>query len=255
MQNTHGQPDRLFTARLEDMVSRCERSGFCVCSHFLDERQCAEAELWCRRNTGGLLYALWGGYESARRKMLVIYPDYCSDQYMESFPMKCLTFTFRKEDDLTHRDFLGSFMGLRLKREVIGDIIVDKGVAQAFVTDVAAGDILTSVSKIGRVGVKVSDDRPFELDTEQAFQEIGGTAASLRLDCIVALAANVSRENAAKLIRSEKVDVNHFTVTSVSQELHEGDILSVRGSGRFIFAGSSGTTRSGRLHILLRKFI
>ena len=255
MQNTHGQPDRLFTARLEDMVSRCERSGFCVCSHFLDERQCAEAELWCRRNTGGLLYALWGGYESARRKMLVIYPDYCSDQYMESFPMKCLTFTFRKEDDLTHRDFLGSFMGLRLKREVIGDIIVDKGVAQAFVTDVAAGDILTSVSKIGRVGVKVSDDRPFELDIEQAFQEIGGTAASLRLDCIVALAANVSRENAAKLIRSEKVDVNHFTVTSVSQELHEGDILSVRGSGRFIFAGSSGTTRSGRLHILLRKFI
>ena len=88
MQNTHGQPDRLFTARLEDMVSRCERSGFCVCSHFLDERQCAEAELWCRRNTGGLLYALWGGYESARRKMLVIYPDYGSDQYMESFPMK-----------------------------------------------------------------------------------------------------------------------------------------------------------------------
>ena len=255
MQNTHGQTDRLFIARLEDMVRQCERSGFCVYSRFLDERQCAEAERWCRRNTGELLYALWGGYENARRKMLVIYPDYAADQYMESFPMKCLTFTFRTEDTLTHRDFLGSFMGLMLKREVIGDIVVDKGVAQVLVTDVAAGDILSSVSKIGRVGVKVSDDRPFGLNTEQAFQEIGGTAASLRLDCIVALAANVSRENAARLIRSEKVDVNHFTVTSVSHELNEGDILSVRGSGRFIFAGSSGTTRSGRLHIQLRKFI
>lgn len=248
-------PDRLFTARLEDMVQRCSRTGTCVFSRFLDERQCAEAELWCRRNTGGLLYRFWGGFGEARRKILAIYPDYATDYIIEEFPIVCLTFTFRKEDRLTHRDFLGSFMAEQLKREVIGDIVVGEGAAQAIVSDTAAKLLLTSVSRIGRAGVRVTDSRPFELEVEQKFQDIGGTAASLRLDCIVAVAANVSRENAAKLIRSEKVEVNHFTVTSVSHELREGDVLSVRGSGRFIFSGASGSTRSGRLHILLRKFI
>ncbi len=247
--------DKLFAARLSDMVSRCERDSCPQYSAFLDERQCAAAEQWCRRNTGGLCTALWGGFPEARRRMLTVYPDFCEDYVMESFPMQCLTFTYRKEDRLTHRDFLGTLMGLRLKRETVGDIVTGEGMAQIFVTDVAAKLITGSLSKIGRVGVKVFDDRPFSLEVKQEFQEMNGTVASMRLDCIVGLAAKLSRENAAKLIRSERVDINHFTVTSVSAELHEGDVLSIRGSGRFILAGTEGSTKKGRIHIKLRKYI
>ncbi len=247
--------DKLFSARLSDLLSQSERNGCAVFSPFLDERQCAEAEAWCRRNAGGMCYTLYGGYDGARRKMLAFYPDYCQDFIMDEFPMVCLTFTFRKEDKLTHRDFLGSFMALRLKREVIGDIITDEGNAQAFVTEIAAKDIMSSVSKIGRIGVRITDEQPFVLEHEQEFKEIGGTVASMRLDCIVGLAANISRSNAADLIRSEKVDINHFTVTSVSHELKEGDILSIRGCGRFILSGIDGLTRKGRIHINLRKYV
>lgn len=247
--------DKLFEARLGDMISRCERSSAPVFSFFLDERQCAEAELWCSHNAGDLRYMLWGGYEDAQRKMLAVYPDFCEDYVQEDFPMHCLTFTFRKEDRLTHRDFLGSFMALRLKREVIGDIIIAEGRAQTFVTEIASRLITTVTSKIGRVGVKISDDIPFELEKTQEFQDISGTVASLRLDCVVSLAARVSRENAARLIRSEKVDVNHFTASSVSAELRQGDILSVRGCGRFVLSSIDGTTKKGRIHINLRKYI
>ena len=106
----NAQPDKLFFARLADMVSRCGRDYAPVFSSFLDERQCAEAELWCRANVGALRFMMWGGYDGARRKMLAVYPDYLGDDVREMFPMKCLTFTFRREDELTHRDFLGSFM-------------------------------------------------------------------------------------------------------------------------------------------------
>ena len=34
--------DKLFAARLGDLVSRCERDGVCCFSNFLDDRQCAE---------------------------------------------------------------------------------------------------------------------------------------------------------------------------------------------------------------------
>lgn len=201
------------------------------------------------------MYRLWGGFPDARRRMLAVYPDYYDDSILEEYPFTCLTFTYRKEDRLTHRDFLGTFMGMQLKREVIGDIVAGEGKAQAFFTEVAAKLVMSSVSKIGRVGVKVSSDRPFELEVKQEYKKIIGTVASLRLDCLVSLAAHVSRDNAAGLIRSEKVDVNHFTVSSVSHELNEGDVISVRGSGRYILSAVRGVSGKGRIHVEVLKYI
>ncbi|MBO5163901.1 MAG: RNA-binding protein [Ruminococcus sp.] len=253
----NGAEDKFFAARLNDIVKRSERDGTCCFSNFLDEKQCAQAERWCQHNAGVLGYRLYGGFSDAKRRILAVFPDYFEDCVTESLPIKCLTFTFREEDRLTHRDFLGSFMALRLRRETIGDIVVKDGMAQAAVLETAARDISASVSKIGRVGVKITDSRPFELTLEetQQFKEIGCTVASLRLDCITAAAANVSRDKAAALIRSDKTDVNHFTVTSVSHELKEGDILSVRGCGRFVLSGINGATKKGRIHIILKKYI
>ena len=247
--------DKLFSARLSDMISTSERNSVPVYSNFLDERQCAEAEQWCRYNAGSHHYTLWGGFPEARRKMLVFYPDFYDDVIFEDFPFVCLTFTYRREDKLTHRDFLGTFMGMMLKREVIGDIVTAEGKTQVFVTEVAAKLIMCTLSKVGRVGVKVSDDVPFDLEVRQDYQKISGTVASLRLDCIVSLAVHVSRENAAKLIRAEKVDVNHFTASSLSQELREGDIISVRGSGRYVVSALNGVSAKGRIHIDLLKYI
>lgn len=246
--------DKFFYARLGDMVSQCERNGVSF-SCFLDERQCAEAEMWCSRNTGEFMYTLWGGHKDAGRKMLAVYPEYYEDYIIDDFPLKCLTFTYRKEDKLSHRDFLGTFMGMRLKREVTGDIVTGEGITQVFVTDVAARLISSTVSKIGKTGVKCFTDRPFEMEVKHQFVNISGTVASLRLDCVVSLAARLSRENAARLIRSEKVEVNHFPAESVSAELHKGDIISVRGCGRFVLSDIGRPTKKDRIHISLQKFV
>ena len=250
-----GNGDKLFYAKLEDMADRCEKNSMIVFSKFLDERQCILAQQWCSRNTGSLNFQLWGGFPQARRKILAVYPDYCESFVKDEFPVKCLTFTYRQQDKLTHRDFLGTLMGMELKRETVGDIVTDEGIAQVFVTDVVAGLISSQVRKIGRTGVKVSESQPFSLELKQEYKDISGTAASMRLDCIVSIAAGISREKSAALIRAEKTDVNHFTVTSLSHELHKGDIISIRGCGRFILADAGGSTAKKRIHILLKKFI
>lgn len=247
--------EKFFYARLGDIVSRCEKNGVCNFSDFLDERQCAEAEKWCLHNIGDLRYTFWGGFPDATRKMLAVYPDYYEDYIMQEFPFRCLTFTYRKEDRLTHRDFLGTFMGMRLRRDIIGDIIVGEGMTQAFVTGVAGKLILTTVAKIGRIGVKCFDDRPFQMEVKQEFRTLSGTVASLRLDCIVSLATGLSREKSAVLIRSGKVEVNHFPTESVSAEVRASDILSVRGYGKFILSEQTGLTRKNRIHIILKKFV
>lgn len=249
------EPDsRFLEARIEDMYRQCERNYSPVYSAFLDERQCAEAEIVCSRQRSEMKYALWGGYENARRKILCVYDEYSADSFMENMPFRCLTFNFRKEDRLSHRDFLGAFMSLMLKREAIGDIVIAEGKAQAFAADAAAQVILSSIGKIGRIGVKVSGDEPFCLEIKQEFQEICVTVASLRLDCVAAAAARLSREKAAGLIRTEKISVNHLPEKSVSREIHEGDVISIRGTGRFILGKINGITKKGRIHIELRKY-
>lgn len=247
--------EKFFYARLGDLVSQTECNGVCNFSDFLDERQCAEAEKWCLHNTGGLMYTFWGGYPDAGRRMLAIYPEYYENYITEEFPFECLTFTYRKEDRLTHRDFLGTFMGMRLKREIIGDIVVGEGMTQVFVTEVAAKLILATVSKIGRTGVKCSGGRPFEMEVKQEFRTLSGTVASLRLDCIVGLATGLSREKSAMLIRSDKIEKNHFPAKSVSEEITSGDVLSVRGYGKFILSEVGEVTRKNRIHIILKKFV
>ncbi len=246
--------DRLLEARIGDMFSRCSRNFVPVYSGFLDEHQCALAEKICRNQCGELKYMMWGGYADAQRKMLCVYNDYYDNYIMEEIPLKCLTFFYRKEDALSHRDFLGSLMAMRLKREVIGDIITAEGEAQVFVTEVAARLICSTVSKIGKVGVRIADDVSFHLENNQEFMKICGTAASMRLDCIVGIAAGLSREKSASLIRADKVSVNHLTAASVSQEVHEGDVISVRGYGRYVLGESGGLTGKGRIHINLLKY-
>lgn len=246
--------DKFFFARLDDMVSQAEKYGISF-SDFLDERQCAEAEKWCLKNTGNLMYSFWGGYPESMRKMLAIYPDYYQDYVLQDFPIKCVTFTYRKEDKLTHRDFLGTFMGMQLKRNVIGDIVVGDGMTQAFVSDVASKLIAITISKIGRTGVKCFIDRPFEMQVRQEFRTLSGTVASLRLDCVVSFATGFSREKSAMLIRSDKVEVNHILAKSVSAEVNVSDIISVRGYGKFILSEVGELTRKKRIHIVLKKFV
>lgn len=247
--------DKFFFARLSDMLSQCERNTVSVFSDFLDERQSAQAEKWCSCNTGHFLYKLWGGHENAGRKMLAIYPDFYADYIIEDFPFQCITFTYRKEDKLTHRDFLGTLMGMKIRRDTIGDIVVGEGMTQIFVTEIVAKLILATVSKIGRTGVKCSDEKPFEMEVRQEFRTLSGTVASLRLDCILSLATGLSREKSAVLIRSDKVEINHFVTESVSEEVNSGDILSVRGYGKFLLYEVGGNTRKNRIHIILKKFV
>ncbi len=66
--------------------------------------------------------------------MAGFFPDYMEAD-AEAFPIAPLTLTYRKEDKLGHRDFLGSFMGLGIEREAVGDILIGEGRCVVFVRE------------------------------------------------------------------------------------------------------------------------
>ena len=95
-------------------------------------------------------WQLYGGFQEAERKVAGFFPDYVEidEQLPSLFPLEPLTARFREQDKLSHRDFLGSLMGLRISREMIGDILVGNGFAVFFVLNQAVPPILNEMKKV-----------------------------------------------------------------------------------------------------------
>jgi RNA-binding protein YlmH len=155
---------------------------------------------------------------------------------------------------LSHRDFLGALLSLNIKRETIGDILVGDSNAVVFVTNTVAPLILSEITKIGRVGVKVSDSVLDVLPIREEFEDIFGTVSSLRLDSVVSVMTGLSREKASEIILAKRVSLNHFECTSVSKTLKQADVISIRGYGRFILNEASGLTKKGRIKVNIKKY-
>ncbi len=242
--------DKLFFSKIEDLW-RLSQKRPCF-SAFLNENEAAGAEDFLKGKKGAS-FLFWGGYEEAKRKLLGVFPDYLEAD-LSLFPLEPLSFTYREEDELSHRDFLGSFMALGVERSTVGDILPGKGHCVAFVKKEMADYFCQNIRKIGRTGVRIESGIIGELPCEQKFLEYRGTVASKRLDCLVAFFCRTSREKAAELIASKAVSRNHREALSGAQQTEEGDVLSIRGKGRFLIDRFGSLTQKGRIQVEGRKY-
>lgn len=242
---TNNAEDKLLLSKAYDAIELSERTGCPRFLGFLNEHE----QLYLQKNISpkrDVMY--YGGYPDATHLML----GASADEY--SFPIVALMFSYKPEFDLRHRDFLGSLMALGLRRDTIGDILCEKGRAVVFVRDDIADYVLTQVTQIGRVGVTVTYADLSDLPVPDDIEELSFTLSSLRLDAFVAAVTNLSREKAARLIRSELVMIDHVTSTDVSKPLHEGATVTIRKYGKYVLSENSGLTRKGRLRVSVKHF-
>lgn len=245
------EDDRILVSHILDMIELCEKCYQPKFSFFLDERQVILAEnVMLEQKVEH--YAFSGGHDNASRKVLGIFPPYWDEG--ESYPVSALSVKYRTTDKLTHRDFLGVLMSKQVKRNMIGDIIVGKGTAIIFVYNTVKDMFMSEISKIGSVGVKITEADNVDIQTEQSFTEKNGTVSSLRLDSVVSLAVGISRDKAAGLIKGGNVSVMYNVVETPSRLLNEGDIFSVHGSGKFILDSVNGKTKKDRIHVKIKKY-
>lgn len=246
--------EKILAARLSDLFEEVRFREIPRVLGFLDERQqeivrsCAAAARWER-------YAFYGGCPDAERAFVGIFPDYMDPADQSVYPIVSVTFTFRPQDTLTHRDFLGTFMSLQIKRETVGDILVEEGRCVAFFHQAVLPLLKDEVKNVGGTAVRLSLEPPQTLPSRFQLEPLAGVVSSLRLDCVVALLTGKSRELAAQLIHAGKVTVNHAEALSVSDKVEEGDRISVRGFGRFRLDAPGETTRKGRIHIRYQKYV
>ncbi|MBQ7990272.1 MAG: RNA-binding protein [Oscillospiraceae bacterium] len=242
---------KLLIAHMKDLFAMRGRGRTCF-SSFLSEGEAAVVRQYAAQQGEDVVF--YGGYEGAGRVMAGMFPDY-EEPSDDAFPMKRIFIGGRMTEGLTHRDYMGSILGLGIERSACGDIVTADAGAYVMLAPAAASLVMNELTKVGRVGVKcrecAADEKICRSDDIAYRPE---TVSSLRLDCVVSAAANLSREKSAALIRSGAVSVDHFPVTETSAQVAEKSLISVRGYGRFVLSEVGGTTKKNKIHITIGKY-
>jgi RNA-binding protein YlmH len=200
-------------------------------------------------------YSVSGGHDNSDYAMIAIYPEYLSEGDIE-FPLSLLHIkTTNKSYEPSHRDVLGSVMGLGIKRDIVGDIIIVDKLIQMFVATPMEAYISANLEKISR---NKCDITKVALESfvhiEEEFKIKTDTVKSLRLDSVIASGFNLSRSDALKMVKSSKVKVNHILVENASKMLEAGDLISCRGNGRILLSEIGTHTKKDRIKIILHKY-
>ena len=172
--------------------------------------------------------------------------------YEQDFPISVLSVRPVREkfaDDLNHRDFLGALMNLGIKREMLGDICIDGSTAHLIALSSVADTICRELTSVKHTSVSVTPEGPEDLVSVRHTEERTVNAASLRIDSLISAVWGVSRSAARTLLAEGKVAVNSAVVTDGSDTVSPGDILSLRGKGRFRLLPEQHETRKGRLSL------
>lgn len=238
--------------RFEDLASRSNERGYPVYSDFLGISEISE--LFCCHFPVSV--ALWGGYDGAERNIACFGDrEYFSDN--NDYPIKCIMISPVNQkfaDELTHRDFLGSLMGLGIRREVLGDIIISENCGYLFCLDTIANFILENLTQVRHTSVecKITDQIPQNALPQPKNKEI--IVSSERLDVIVSAVYNLSRSKVLPYFEHERVFINGKVETKPSAVIDVDDKISVRGFGRFVYKGVLRHTKKDRLVISVEVF-
>lgn len=249
-----GIDEKALIARAEDAIRLCEKQYAPKVFGFLTPTEAAVLKrLHLRSNDAEVSF--FGGYPDAERLVFAVIPDYLDRDAIWDF-IDIIEITGRDIARLSHRDFLGSILGLGIKREKIGDILCLEDKCLVFAASDISDYIIENLAKVGNTGVvlKKADHTGLEIPGRR-FEEIRTTVAALRLDCVVGAALKTSRSAACEAIRQGRVSVNWSECDNTSAKLSPGDVFSVRGAGRFRLSESVNETKKGRLGICIEKAV
>lgn len=158
---------------------------------------------------------------------------------------------------LSHKDYMGSVLGLGIDRSVIGDIAVTDDHSAVIFADAKIATFITdSLQKVARDTVKCSiSPLPGDFVIPRRFRTVHIACGSNRIDSVAASLAGLSRSEAKELCLSGLVELNYISPVEADDAVSVGDIISIRKNGKFIVDSFDGETRSGRLKLSARQYL
>ena len=225
---------------------------------------------------GGVNIVCDGVFEDSDRRQIAFVPDSFIDgidghnnfgfnQNVIQFPNKLLKIAIDSRFyEYLHKDFLGSLMGLNVKRELMGDLIIEsynKKDKRIFgyipVSEKIADYIISELKQIGRATceIEVVDIKDKNNLPKYKYDDKLITVQSKRLDSIVSTITNLSRTKVIEPIEKGQVLVDYVEEKDKSKLLEIGSLITIRGFGKYKLFLDKGETKKGKERILVKKYI
>lgn len=235
-------------SRLKDLADKSFRQNLYTFTGFLG---LAELDVYYRmeKELSFSHPSLFGGDEGAERQM-IRFGSLEEFGYEEPFPISCIHISpllSKFSDSFTHRDFLGALMNLGIERSCIGDIRVGDREGYLYCQSSMAAFICENLLQVKHTHVsceiveKVENTKADEPEKKEVL------VSSLRLDGCLAKVYNISRSESLSLFQNGKVFVEGRLTENNSRLLTPGEVVNVRGFGRFCFREVKYETKKGKL--------
>jgi RNA-binding protein YlmH len=195
----------------------------------------------------------YGVFKDADRRMLA----FSTLEEPKEYPITLLTISNKsKFSKLEHKDYLGAIMSLGIKREKLGDLIIEDSKCYAPVCSDISSYIINNLSSIGNCPCAVSEHN-YKLQElpERRFDTKIIISTSLRLDGMVAAICHISRSSSVQLIASGKILVNYSQCLKKDKIIKNDDTLTIRGYGKLRVKEIIGTTQKDRLKVEIKQYI
>jgi RNA-binding protein YlmH len=248
--------DEFLQKRIRDLANQSYRTGLYTYTGFLTVTQ-QQLYHQIKKELGDVTGTLFGGIEECERNVLR-FGDKESLGYDPGFPICCVEITpalAKFSDDLNHRDYLGALMNLGIERSTLGDIMIREKTAYLFCLDTVADYIVDNLSQIKHTTVRANVLQEMPQAVQPQKEEVKLVVPSMRYDVVIAKMVHLSRSSCVSLFREKKIFVNGRQMENNSGVMKEGDVVSVRGYGKFVCDSILGETRKGNLSVQLSRYV
>ncbi len=240
--------------RIRDLSERSERSSSVTHSTFLTPAEQYEAEQWIKPKNINAVFL--GGTSDSERRIAVFYPEYMDKEEIKDADFLSAIKITAGFGTPGHRDYLGSILGLGIKREWIGDILINDNIAYVICLPPSNLTILSELTHVSRYGVRCESVPVQEVPIpKKTVKQLSFTVQSRRFDAIIGCIFGISRTRAAKLISSGAATLNYQECLKNDAYVDDGDVISARGYGKAKLIGQTGQSRKGRIFLSAERYV
>lgn len=250
--------DELLKSKIKDKIKIAQNRNRYTETDFLNlrEQEIIKGEIIKNKYENTILY---GGHDNSERKVMITYTDkyeYMLDKiYDEIFKVVKIRNPKEYYQKYEHRTYLGALIKLGIKREKIGDIIVNDNGADIICKNNISEFISNNINTLTRFQKsKITVENIKNLEYNEPEKEIKNIIVqSMRLDSIISELARISRRKAQELISQERVFVNFKEELRTSIKIEENTYITIRGKGRFKINKILNNTKSGKIVVEIEK--
>lgn len=253
------EEERLLIAKLLDKIEFCRTRNKIVNTDFLNISEIGVVKKFLEEEKVSN-YFFFGGKENSDRSILILYPDKITEEMARkniSNILEIIRIILPTGLKYEHRDYLSGIMKLGIKREKFGDILVTEDGAEIIVLKEVSEYLKMNLQELIRFKKSKIDlvniDELQSIETQ--YEEITIIVSSIRLDNFVSELARCSRTKAIEIIEQMRVFVNSAVQDKPSKKINIGDVITIRGKGKFIFDGIQRETRNNKFVVNVRKYI